>query len=113
MLPGSPSSHIPTFKQFLSERRDSRLVPSAVASPELSWPSLYSGQPLPNKDAYLGQYIHRIYCRECREQEIMAASQQNAAAASANRAGTNPDSPPQYQMDQMSLAANMDENKEG
>lgn len=116
----SAAAHIPTFADFLIERQNSSRVPSpGSASPglsplgvDLTWPSFYGNQPSTdlNKDAFLGQYIHRIYCRECREQEAMAAANQQAASSSS---GSQPNSPPQYQMDQMSLATAMDANKEG
>ena len=113
------AAHIPTFADFLTERQNSRRVPSPGSSTpalspvgaEFTWPSFYGSQPPAdlNKDAFLGQYIHRIYCRECREQEAMAA----AASGSGSGSGSQPNSPPQYQMDQMSLATAMDANKEG
>lgn len=122
LITAVPASHIPTFADFLLERQNSRRVPSptksAAASPaggsgSVGWPSLYGNQPTAdlNKDAFLGQYIHRIYCRECREQETMAAANQQAGGSSSQ--GSNPNSPPQYQMDQMSLSTAMDANKEG
>lgn len=107
---------LPTFDAFITEGQNSRLVPSptklAVAgSSELFWPSLYGNPPISpdykNKDTFLGQYIHKIYCRECRDKENMAS----ASASSTN--GSQPNSPPQYAMDQMSLTAAMDANKEG
>lgn len=130
-------SRIPTFAEFLSERQNSRQVPSpsksAASIADLTWPSLYgnaqtqaeqqqlSKPGIGNDDqAFLGQYIHRIYCRECRDQENMAAANYQPSTSSgtgggsgSGSPGSHPDSPPQYQMDQMSLADAMDANKEG
>lgn len=112
---------LPTFDAFITEGQNSRLVPSptklAVAgSSELFWPSLYGNPPISpdykNKDTFLGQYIHKIYCRECRDKENMASGQPMSASASSTN-GSQPNSPPQYAMDQMSLTAAMDANKEG
>lgn len=115
LIAGAPIK-VPTFAEFLAEKQNSRRVPSPGKSSvaDLTWPSLY-GNSLAvgdyNKEAFLGQYIHRIYCRECREQERMAAANQSNLLGQ-QASGSDPDSP-QYQMDQMSLAAAMDTNKEG
>jgi len=105
------SAGIPTFSDFLSERHGYRQVPSptkSLTSADLSpWPSLYGSTPAdPDNDSHLGQYIHRIYCRECREQENMAAASghSSAATSSANSPGSQPDSPPQALVDRMTLA---------
>lgn len=120
MYVASPAPHIPTFAEFLTERQNSRQVPSPgrsdISNADLTnWPSLYGNQaPDLDKDAFLGQYIHRIYCRECREQENMAAARGSQPSTSGTGSpGSQPDSPPQYQMDQLSIAENMSTNKQG
>lgn len=116
-----PASHIPTFAEFLSERQSFSPAPSPIeseaSSTEHGWPSLYGSQASAglNEDAFLGQYIHRIYCRECREQEDMAAARGSLPSASSGTGSpaSQPGSPPQYQMDQLSLAEHMNANKQG
>lgn len=89
---------------------------SDASTADLNWPSLYGNQAPAdiNKDAFLGQYIHRIYCRECREQETMAAARGSQISASSGTGSptSQPSSPPQYQMDQLSIAEHMNANKQ-
>ena len=82
-------------------RRRKRLADSWPDSPPSPYGVASPLNDLDNNKEVLGQYIHRIYCRECREQERMASGSSD-----------KPNSPPQYQMDQLSLASTMDANRE-